>query len=67
VGTAASIDFLAPARLNEELIGDARELWRSKRNGIYEVLVSNQRGESIGLFRGLQQIIGGQIVRKPTP
>jgi acyl-CoA thioesterase len=45
VAAAGSIDFLAPARLHDELTAEARELWRSKRNGIYEICVSNQRGE----------------------
>jgi acyl-CoA thioesterase len=62
VAAAASIDFLAPARASEELIAEAREIWRSRRSGIYEVSVSNQRGETIALFRGRSHCIGGQIV-----
>lgn len=52
VAAAASIDFLAPARGGDELIAEAVERWRSKRNGIYEVTVANQRGDTIALFRG---------------
>ncbi|MBW4051382.1 MAG: hydroxyphenylacetyl-CoA thioesterase PaaI [Proteobacteria bacterium] len=62
VAAAASIDFLAPAHLHDELTAEARELWRSKRNGIYEVSVSNQRGETVALFRGRSHCKGGQIV-----
>jgi acyl-CoA thioesterase len=62
VAAAASIDFLAPARANEELTAEAREIWRSKRSGIYEISVSNQRGETIALFRGRSHCIGGPIV-----
>lgn len=62
VAAAASIDFLAPARVNDELTAQARELWRSKRSGIYEIVISNQRGESIALFRGRSHCTGGQIV-----
>jgi acyl-CoA thioesterase len=52
VAAAASIDFLAPARGGDELTAVAVERWRSKRNGIYEVTVANQGGETIAFFRG---------------
>jgi acyl-CoA thioesterase len=62
VAAAASIDFLAPTRVNDELTAQARELWRSKRSGIYEIVVSNQRGESVALFRGRSHSTDGQVV-----
>lgn len=62
VGAAASIDFLAPAHTNDELTAQARELWRSKRSGIYEIVVSNQRGEPVALFRGRSHCTGEHIV-----
>src|ERR1700720_281569 len=52
VAAAATIDFLAAAREGDDLTAEASELWRTKRNGIYEITVSNQRGERIALFRG---------------
>jgi acyl-CoA thioesterase len=61
VAAAASIDFLASARVNDELTAEARELWRSRRSGIYEISLCNQRGEPIALFRGRSHCIGGQI------
>lgn len=62
VAAAAAIDFLAPSHLHDELIAEARELWRSKRSGIYEVSIFNQHGESVALFRGRSHCVGGQIV-----
>ncbi len=62
VAAAASIDFLAPAQVHDELTAQARELWRSKRSGIYEIVVSNQRGETVALFRGRSHCTGGHIV-----
>src|SRR6185312_12773820 len=62
VAAAASIDFLAPARVHDELTAEARELWRSKRSGIYEICVTNQRREPIALFRGRSHATGGQLV-----
>lgn len=62
VAAAASIDFLSPAHEHDELTAEARELWRSRRSGIYEVSVSNQRGERIALFRGRSHCKGGPLV-----
>jgi len=62
VAAAASIDFLAPAHVHDELTAEAHELWRSKRSGIYEVTVFNQRCETIALFRGRSHCVGGQLV-----
>jgi len=62
VAAAAAIDFLAPAHAHDELTAEARELWRSRRSGIYEISVSNQRGETIALFRGRSHCTGGPLV-----
>jgi acyl-CoA thioesterase len=61
VGAAAAIDYLAAAREGDELTAEASELWRTARNGIYEIVVSNQRGERIALFRGRSYRIDGQV------
>ena len=62
VAAAATIDFLAAARAGDELSAEASELWRTRRNGLYEIVVSNQRGERIALFRGRSYRIDGQVV-----
>lgn len=67
VAAAASIDFLASAHAHDELTAEARELWRSKRTGIYEIRVFNQRGETVALFRGRSHCVGGQIVPTQQP
>ncbi len=61
VAATASIDFLAPAFEADELSAEGTELWRSGRTGIYEVTVTNQRGERIALFRGRSHRIGGAV------
>ena len=63
VAAAASIDFLAAAREGDELTAEASELWRTRRNGIYEIQVSNQRGERVALFRGRSYRIDGQVTK----
>jgi acyl-CoA thioesterase len=61
VGAAASIDFLSAAREGDELAAEATELWRTRRNGLYEIVVTNQHGERIALFRGRSYRIAGQV------
>ena len=62
VAAAASIDFLAGAHAGELLTAQARELWRTRRNGIYEITILNQKGERIALFRGRSYRIDGTVV-----
>jgi len=62
VAAAAAIDFLAAAREGDELTAEASELWRTRRHGIYEIVVANQRGERIALFRGRSYRVDGQVV-----
>ena len=52
VGAAATIDYLAPAIRGDELTAVARMSWRSGRTGLCDVIVSNQRGETLAVFRG---------------
>jgi acyl-CoA thioesterase len=62
VAAGAAIDFLAPARLADELTATARELSRSRRTGVYDVTVTNQRGECIALFRGRSHQLDGRLI-----
>lgn len=61
VAAAAAIDFLSAARAGDELTAEAGELWRTRRNGIYEITVRNQRGERVALFRGRSYRIEGAV------
>lgn len=63
VAAAGAIDFLAAARAGDELTAEASELWRTRRNGIYEIQVINQRGERVALFRGRSYRIDGQVTK----
>lgn len=62
VAAAASIDFLAAAYEGDELTAQATELWRTRRNGIYEITVTNQTGARIAFFRGRSYRIDGHVV-----
>ena len=48
----ASIDFLAPARVNMRLTAHASEFHRNGSTGIYDVLVEDANGRAVAVFRG---------------
>lgn len=52
VAAGASIEFLRPAVVGDELTATADEDYRGRRSGHYSVRVANQRGELVALFRG---------------
>lgn len=62
VAASASIDFVAPARTGNRLVATARELWRSHRSGLYEIVVTNQDEALVALFRGRSHTLKGRQV-----
>lgn len=52
LAAGASIDFIRPAEIGDELTAVAIERSRGRRSGIYDVSVSNQHGEEVAVFRG---------------
>lgn len=62
VAAGARIEFLAPARLGDELTASARQVQQGRRSGIYDVTVVNQTQQTIALFRGNSHRIGGHLV-----
>ncbi len=59
----ANIDFLHPAQLGELLTAEAREGNRTRRTGMYDVLVRNEKGETLCHFRGRTYGVGGPVIR----
>lgn len=57
----ASISFLAPARLGERLIAEAREDAIEGRSGVYSVRVTGESGRVIAIFEGLSRSVGGAV------
>ena len=62
VAAGCSIEFLKPARLGDVLTCEAIEQNLQGRYGVYDMKVSNQRGEVVALFRGKSSAIGGNVV-----
>jgi acyl-CoA thioesterase len=62
VAAGATIDFLAPAQIGDRLFATAKELWRSRRTGLYEIEVTNQGGSLVALFRGRSHQLKGNVL-----
>jgi acyl-CoA thioesterase len=60
VAQRCDVNFLAPAFLGDELTAYAKERNRTGRSGIYDVQVTNQKGEVIAEFRGNSRTVKGQ-------
>ena len=66
VASGARIEFLAPGKLGDQLTAVATMASQGKRNGVYDVVVSNQDGRQVALFRGNSARIGGELVDEST-
>ena len=62
VAASCAIEFLRPAREGDVLTCVAEEQTLQGRHGIYDMRVSNQRGEVVAMFRGKSAQIEGKIV-----
>lgn len=60
VASGFDVNLLAPARLGDVLTARAVELSRSGRTGVYDIAVSNQRGEAVAAFRGRSYTLKGK-------
>lgn len=52
VASSATIEFLRPAKVGDVLIAVAKERFVGGRTGLFNIVVRNQEGEEIALFRG---------------
>ncbi|MDZ3991879.1 hydroxyphenylacetyl-CoA thioesterase PaaI [Pseudomonas sp. Teo4] len=62
VALGCSIDYVAPARLGDQLTATAIELSRKGRTGLYDVRIENQQGELIALFHGKSYKVRGAVL-----
>jgi acyl-CoA thioesterase len=66
VAAGCSIEFLKPAHLGDVLTCEGREQLLQGRHGIYDMKVSNQRGEVVAMFRGKSASIQGTVIPEET-
>jgi acyl-CoA thioesterase len=62
VASGFNVDLVAPGRLGDVLTATCTEQNRAGRTGVYDIEVTNQRGERIALFRGRSYTMKGRPV-----
>jgi acyl-CoA thioesterase len=67
VAAGASIEFLKPGQLGDVLTCEGVEQVLVGRHGIYDMRVTNQRGEVVAVFRGKSASIQGTVVPAEEP
>jgi acyl-CoA thioesterase len=65
VAAGCSIEFLKAGRLGDVLTCEGVEQVLQGRHGIYDMKVSNQRGETVAMFRGKSMQVQGTVVPEP--
>lgn len=60
VASGFSVDLVAPAREGDVLTAVAEEISLAGRTGVYDVNVTNQRGERVAAFRGRSYRVKGK-------
>jgi len=61
VGAGCTIDYLSPGRPGEVMVAEATEQALAGKTGVYDVVVSDQDGRTIALFRGKSHRVAGHV------
>lgn len=62
VAAAASIIFLSPVQVGEQIIAEAREDASVGRSGAYSVAVHAGDGRPVAQFQGFSRTVGGSLI-----
>ena len=62
VAAGLTVDFLAPGAARRRADRRAVEVARTGRTGVYDIVVTNQRGERVALVRGRSARLGERTV-----
>lgn len=62
VAAGCSIEFMRPARAGDLLTARACETASHGRSGVYDILVTNQAGETVAVFRGRSRQLAEKVV-----
>ena len=66
VAAHADISFVKAVALNDVLTARGSETFREGRNGIYDIVVTDQDGATVAHFRGKSRTISGSVVPEAT-
>ncbi len=67
VASGFDIHLVAAARGGDVLTATATEVSKAGRTGVYDVAVTNQRGEAVAMFRGRSYTLKGKPVVEGLP
>jgi acyl-CoA thioesterase len=67
VASGFDVNLLAAARLGDVLTARAIEVSKAGRTGVYDIGVSNQRGEAVAAFRGRSYTMKGKALVDGMP
>ncbi|HTH77533.1 MAG TPA: hydroxyphenylacetyl-CoA thioesterase PaaI [Ramlibacter sp.] len=67
VAAGCSIEFLKPGKLGDVLTCEGVERVLQGRHGIYDMKVTNQRGEVVAMFRGKSAHVQGTVIPEENP
>lgn len=67
VASGFDVNLLQAARRGDRLTAVARELSKSGRTGVYDIAVTNQRGEAVAAFRGRSYTLKGKPLVEGLP
>jgi acyl-CoA thioesterase len=65
LAAGASIEFLRPVKEGDRLTAEASERYRGRKNGIYDVTVTNQDEEIVAIFRGRSHATERRLLEEP--
>jgi acyl-CoA thioesterase len=63
VAAGCDIDLVAPARIGDRLVAEARERYRRGRSGLYDITVRRDGGEVVAEMRGRSRTVGERLSR----
>lgn len=63
VASGCNIDYINPAFAGDLLTATAKERSRGRRTGVYDITITNQKGEVVVLFRGKSYQVSGSVRR----
>ena len=67
VASGFDINLIAAARAGDVLTAMASEIAKSGRTGVYDIAVTNQRGETVAAFRGRSYTMKGKPMIEGLP
>jgi acyl-CoA thioesterase len=67
VAAGFDVNLIAAAHLGDRLTARATEVAKSGRTGVYDIEVTNQRGERVAAFRGRSYTIKGKPLVEGLP